>query len=208
MIALVDYGMGNIKSVENALLCAGADVRITAAAADILRAEAIIIPGVGAFAEGMLNVQRLGIMDALNEAVLARQMPFLGICLGMQFLADLSHEGGETGGFGWIPGTVERLAPEDRKRFKVPHMGWNDVERVRPCSLFEGIEKPVFYFVHSYHFRAWPEYVTGVCRHGQDVVVAVQRENIFGVQFHPEKSQGMGLRLLKNFCRLAKVSHA
>lgn len=209
MIAVVDYGMGNIQSVANALECAGVEVLVTSTAADLATAEAIIVPGVGAFAEGMANLDRLGLRATLDQQVLERKKPFLGICLGMQFLADLSCEGGQTRGFGWIPGRVERLEPEDRQRFKVPHMGWNDLVLTRPDPLLEGLgDQPVFYFVHGYHFQARPEYVTAVCQHGQQVVVAVRRDNIFGVQFHPEKSQGMGLKLLENFCRLAKASHA
>ncbi|NIA20653.1 MAG: imidazole glycerol phosphate synthase subunit HisH [Anaerolineaceae bacterium] len=210
MIALVDYGMGNMQSVFNALECVGAEVKVTSKPADLSAAAAIVVPGVGAFAEGMANLNRLGLVEALRGEVVERGKPLLGICLGMQFLATESLEGGgRTPGLGWIPGRVERLEPDDPKRFKVPHMGWNDVEVVGHCPLFKDIaDSLIYYHVHSYHFCAERRYVAAVCRHGQEVVVAVQRDNIFGVQFHPEKSQGMGLKLLDNFCALSGAKDA
>ncbi len=203
MIALVDYGMGNLKSVLNALECVGAEVRVTSDAADLRETAGIIIPGVGAFADGMSNLQRLEMMAALREEILGRKKPFLGICLGMQFLGEVGYESGETPGFGFIPGKVVRLDPADKKRFKIPHMGWNSLQVRQPCPLFEALgPNPVFYFVHSYHFEAHPQYICATSDHGQEVTAAVWKENIFGVQFHPEKSQGMGLKVLENFSRL------
>ncbi len=203
MIALVDYGMGNLKSVFNALECVGASVRVTSDPADLREAAGIIIPGVGAFADGISNLQRLNMMPTLREEILGRKKPFLGICLGMQFLAEVGYESGETPGFGFIPGKAVRLNPSDKKRFKVPHVGWNSLQVRQPCPLFEALgSSPVFYFVHSYHFDAHSQYVCAASDHGQEVTAAVWRENIFGVQFHPEKSQGMGLKVLENFSRL------
>jgi glutamine amidotransferase len=208
VIALVDYGMGNIRSVRNALVAAGAEVLVTATPEGLKEAGGIIVPGVGAFSDGMANLHRAGFIGALQEQVLAAKKPYLGICLGMQFLAEKSLEGGTWQGLNFLKGTVERLAPVDKEKFKIPHMGWNNVELTRPCPLFEGVgENPVFYFVHSYHFAAHRDDVTGICRHGQPVVAAVWKENLFGVQFHPEKSQGLGLKVLENFCRLAEGGH-
>jgi glutamine amidotransferase len=209
LIALVDYGMGNIRSVQNALVAAGAEVLITSTPEGLKEARGIIVPGVGAFSDGIANLNRAGFIETLQEQVLWDKKPYLGICLGMQFLAETSLEGGNWKGLNFLGGTVERLASGDNKRFKIPHMGWNDVEITRPCPLFEGVRKsPVFYFVHSYHFVARQEYVTGICHHGQQVVAAVWKENIFGVQFHPEKSQGMGLKVFENFCTLAEKGNA
>jgi len=201
--------MGNIRSVRNALVAAGAEVLVTSDPENLKDARGIIVPGVGAFSDGIANLHRSRLTEALEEQVLGRKKPYLGICLGMQFLAEMSLEGGTWKGLNFLKGTVKRLTPVDKEKFKIPHMGWNNVELLKPCPLFEGVgENPVFYFVHSYHFAARTEYVTGVCQHGQQVVAAVWRENVFGVQFHPEKSQGMGLKLLENFCRLADSGNA
>lgn len=201
MIALIDYGMGNLKSVKNALECLGAKVLVTSSPEKVSRADAIIVPGVGAFSDGMKNLHELGMIEALKKEVGQRQKPYLGICLGMQFLAEVGYESGETNGLGVIPGAVVRLNPDDKVQFKIPHMGWNDVKIVKQCPIFHSLTgKPVFYFVHSYHFEADTRYVSAVCCHGQAVTAAVWKDNIFGVQFHPEKSQGMGLKVLENFC--------
>jgi glutamine amidotransferase len=200
--------MGNIRSVRNALVAAGAEVMVTSDPKDLRDARGIIVPGVGAFSDGMANLRRLGLIEPLQEQVLTAKKPYLGICLGMQFLAEKSLEGGTWQGLSFLKGTVERLAPADKAKYKIPHMGWNNVELTKPCPLFAGVgDSPVFYFVHSYHFAAHREDVTGICRHGQPVIASVWRENLFGVQFHPEKSQGMGLKVLENFCRLAEGGH-
>jgi len=201
--------MGNIRSVRNALVAAGAEVLVTSDPRDLKDAGGIIVPGVGAFSDGIANLHRSGLTEALTEQVLGASKPYLGICLGMQFLAETSFEGGTWKGLGFLNGTVQRLAPGDKEKFKIPHMGWNDVELTKPCPLFAGVEEnPVFYFVHSYHFAAHRQQITGVCHHGQEVVAAVWRENVFGVEVHPEKSQGMGLKVLENFCRLADRGNA
>jgi imidazole glycerol-phosphate synthase subunit HisH len=205
IIALIEYGMGNIQSVRNALECVGAEVRVTSRKEDLVAAGGIVIPGVGAFADGIRNLTRMGVIETLREEVLTKKKPFLGICLGMQFLAEVSFEFGETAGLGFIPGKIVRLQPDDRKKFKIPHMGWNNVEVTRPASIFAGVsDDPVFYFVHSYHFETDRAYISAICRHGQDVTAAVSRENIHGVQFHPEKSQGIGLKVLENFCAIVE----
>jgi glutamine amidotransferase len=144
-------------------------------------------------------------IDALRHEVLDRGKPFLGLCLGMQFLADASEENGTHAGLGWIPGTVRRMRPSERQ-YKIPHMGWNTVAIRQPCPLFSDLpEAPVFYFVHAYHFDVAPEAasaVTTTCYHGVEFAASVRRDNIFGVQFHPEKSQRDGIKLIENFLAL------
>ncbi|MEW6219301.1 MAG: imidazole glycerol phosphate synthase subunit HisH [Thermodesulfobacteriota bacterium] len=202
MLAIIDYGMGNLRSIANAFLALGCQVLVTRAATDLEAADAIVLPGVGAFEDGMRRLRELGMIEALSRQVLDRRKPYLGVCLGMQFLASESHEHGVTKGLGWLPGTVERIVPEGGA-FKVPHIGWNDVEVVGFGPLFRDLApRPVFYFVHSYHLRPVPEsahLVTSRCWHGTDVVASVSLGHIHGVQFHPEKSQAAGLKLLRNF---------
>ena len=210
MLALIDYNMGNITSVANAFSAIGEDVKITSNSEDLKQAKAIILPGVGAFADGMENLKSLGVMETLHEEVIEKGKPYLGICLGLQFLATKGHEHVECNGFGWIKGTVRPLNPSGRE-FKVPHIGWNNVSLLGESgSLYDGLgESPVFYFVHSFHFVADDKsnvVVTAVCSHGEKVVASIQQDNIFGVQFHPEKSQGAGLRLIKNFANFVNKS--
>lgn len=207
MITVVDYGMGNLKSVANAFEAVGEKIRITQDPADLKAASAVILSGVGAFGEGMRRLREAGLVEALHETVLKERKPYLGICLGMQFLARTGFEHGTHAGFGWLEGQVVRLRPKD-PRCRVPHIGWNEVEVREGCPLFTDLEDgPVFYFVHSYHLV--PEggddkFVAGTCRHGQPVTAAVQKGHIFGVQFHPEKSQRSGLRVLRNFVRFVQ----
>jgi glutamine amidotransferase len=202
VIAVIDYGMGNLRSVMNAFAEIEQPATLTRSAEDLRRARAIVLPGVGAFGDGMRNLERLGVIDTLTEEVLGKGKPYLGICLGMQFLAEKSAEWGGYRGLGWIPGMVQRLEPADRT-YKVPHIGWNELEFPRPSALYADLEEPpVYYFVHSFHFVPAPEAagtVTAVCHHGETVTASVERGNVFGVQFHPEKSQRVGLRLLRNF---------
>lgn len=205
MIAIVDYGMGNLRSVANALEAIGQPAILTDRADDLRRADAIVLPGVGAFCDGMANLERSGLIGVLTEEVREGGKPYLGICLGMQFLAEYGAEGAGGRGLGWVPGTVRRLQPGDR-RFKVPHIGWNDLEIVRDGVLYADLpEAPVYYFVHGYHLVVSPEAqaaVTATCWHGESVVASIEQGNILGVQFHPEKSQRAGLRLLENFAKL------
>ncbi len=214
MIAIVDYGMGNLKSVVNAFHAIGEQVQVTSSPADLEAASGIVLPGVGAFEEGMNNLREAGFLPALNREVQEKKKPFLGICLGMQFLAEDSdeyrvHPSGERGqcrGFGWIQGHVVPLETHD-KRFKVPHMGWNNLEIKQTAPLYEKLpEAPIFYFVHGYHFQPRNHAViSAVCRHGVEVVASVQQGNLFGVQFHPEKSQQVGLHVLKNFVQFVRT---
>ena len=212
MITLVDYGMGNLRSVLNAFEAVGEKICLTSDPADLQKASAIVLPGVGAFGDGIKNLQELHLIEVLEEEVLRKKKPYLGICLGMQFLAEESFEGGRHRGFGWIRGAVRRIEPND-KRFKIPHMGWNDLKLERPSELFTGLpEAPIFYFVHGYQLEVGQEdaqAVTATCCHGTTITASVQKENIYGVQFHPEKSQRVGLQLLKNFVTLThQVEHA
>ena len=159
-------------------------------------ARALVLPGVGAFGAAMANLQASGLDVALREQVLVKKKPFLGVCLGMQLLAEDSTELGYHKGLGWIPGNVVRMAP--RKGLPVPHVGWNTLE----SSEFP--REAHFYFDHSYHFQCAPEWVLATCEYGGKWVAAVRRDNILGVQFHPEKSQRSGLKLLRKFVSLSK----
>ncbi|HWJ70229.1 MAG TPA: imidazole glycerol phosphate synthase subunit HisH [Sphingobium sp.] len=197
-IALIDYGAGNLRSVHNALLAAGArDVAITADADVVRRADRIILPGVGAFRACIEPLRAIpGMVEAMGEAVLAGGRPFLGICVGMQLLANAGEEFGRHAGLGWIAGTVRRIERAD-PAIKIPHMGWNDVTPARPHGLVLPGEA---YFLHSYHFAADdPADIVATTDHGGPLVAAVGRDNILGVQFHPEKSQAYGIATLARF---------
>jgi glutamine amidotransferase len=204
LIAVIDYGAGNLRSVVNALEAIGQKPLVTSNPADLAKASAIVLPGVGAFGDGMESLRRLNLIKVLNEEVLGKKKPYLGICLGLQFLAQVSFEQGTHDGLGWINGKVVRLEPCSSE-YRVPHIGWNDLQINRDSLLFEDLEdSPVFYFVHSYRLVVEEEdrdVVTATCWHGQSVTAAVQKDNIFAVQFHPEKSQRSGLNLLSNFVR-------
>lgn len=197
--------MGNLRSVANAFDSLGEKVCVTQDPQDLRKASAIVLPGVGAFGQGMENLRRLNLLEPLNEEVIGKGKPYLGLCLGMQFLARESAEFGRHEGLGWIGGVVRELKPAE-PGFKVPHMGWNNVEVRARAPLFEGMgESPVFYFVHSLVLEmdaAEQEKISAVCWHGTTVVASVQQGNIYGVQFHPEKSQQDGLKLLENFLQL------
>ena len=197
-IALIDYGAGNLRSVHNALLAAGArDVAITADPDAVRRAERIVLPGVGAFRACIEPLRAIpGMVEAMREAVFEGGRPFLGICVGMQLLADAGEEFGRHAGLGWIAGTVRRIERAD-PAIKVPHMGWNDVTPARPHDLVQPGEA---YFLHSYHFAADdPAAIVATTDHGGPLVAAVGRDNILGVQFHPEKSQAYGIATLARF---------
>lgn len=198
MVVIIDYGMGNLFSVKNALGAINAEVVISKNPEDLKKADHIILPGVGAFPDGMKNLKELGIIPALEDEVLKKKKPFLGICLGMQLLASEGEEHGLTSGLGWIKGRVRKFDVSEELR--IPHVGWNDVSPAPNAKLFAGIDSNIFYFVHSYFLV--PEnsgLVSASCEYGEKFTAAVESGNIFGVQFHPEKSQKSGLKLLKNF---------
>lgn len=200
IIALVDYGAGNLHSVHNALKVAGGQVTVTADPNVVRAADRIVLPGVGSFkacAQGLAAIPHM--IDALAERVLIGKAPFLGICVGMQLLATRGLEHGTTPGLGWLPGEVRKIEPSDAS-IKVPHMGWNDVAVMPHAKDHHVIEEGEAYYLHSYHFAADnPADVAAMTDHGEGLVAAVARGNILGVQFHPEKSQAFGLATLQRF---------
>ena len=210
-VVIIDYGSGNLRSVEKALQRAVADqgldcsVGVTSLPEDVLKATRIVLPGVGAFADCMRGVQLIaGLEDALEESVRRKGNPFLGICVGMQLLADKGFEHGQCAGLGWIGGEVVRIET-GQAQLKVPHMGWNELRMTRPHPVFSHLapgSSTHAYFVHSYHFRCANEPdMIATTDHGGNICAAIGRDNIVGTQFHPEKSQAPGLALLANFIR-------
>jgi glutamine amidotransferase len=200
-IAVVDYGMGNLRSVSKALerVAPGKDVLVTSDPAAIRAAERVVVPGQGAMPDCMRQLAASGARDAVVEA--AGSKPFLGICIGLQMLFERGEEG-DTPGLGILPGRVPRFAMSGpHASLKIPHMGWNEVRQARPHALWQGIgDGSRFYFVHSYYPRPADAALTAAtCEYGASFTCAVARDNIFAVQFHPEKSQNSGLRLLSNF---------
>jgi len=199
-VAIVDYGLGNLRSVANAFATLDCRIEIITAPASLKDASHIVLPGVGAFGDGMENLRSKGWIEALEEQVRGQKKPFLGICLGMQLLAATGTEHGSWRGLGWIDASVNRLTAASQG-LRVPHMGWNDVQVVGQPKLLKGLgDKPCFYFVHS--FAVVPEdrgVVSGFCEYGTDFAACIESGNILGVQFHPEKSHKVGLALLKNF---------
>ena len=205
MIGVIDYGAGNLRSVLNAFRALGHTPFVIQKPSELVQASGVVLPGVGAFGKGMEKLKQMGLIEALNEAALVQKKPFLGICLGIEFLGSVSREQGEHKGLGWLNGTVEAIVPSS-SRHRIPHMGWNNLALERTTPLFEGVsETPTFFFVHSYELvleRDESRFVTSTCDHGTKIISSVQKENIFGVQFHPEKSQADGLCVLKNFVNL------
>jgi imidazole glycerol-phosphate synthase subunit HisH len=202
-IAVVDYGMGNLRSVSKALehVAPGARIAVSGDPALIRASDRVVVPGQGALPDCMRNLASGGALEAVVEAL--RTKPFLGICLGLQMLFERGEEG-DTPGLGHFAGTVPRFQPASLPAgFKIPHMGWNEVLQDRPHALWEGIpDRSRFYFVHSYFARpADPSLTAGSCEYGMRFTCAVARDNIFATQFHPEKSQSAGLQLLSNFVR-------
>jgi len=201
MIVIVDYGMGNLASIANMLKKAGAATTITSDAATIRAAGKLILPGVGAFESGMRNLAERGLIEPLNDAVLNRRVPVIGLCLGMQLMTRHSEEG-TAAGLGWIDAETRRFRVADQS-LKVPHMGWNTMRFVKEHPLADALDNPRFYFVHSYHLVCNDESdVLGKTHYGYEFAASVAHDNILGVQFHPEKSHRFGLQLLKNFAAM------
>lgn len=202
-VLVIDYGVGNHRSVCNALERLGYVYAVSSDAAVIQSAPAYVLPGVGAFKEAMRNLEQCGIIETLREAVVQKGKPLLGICLGMQVLAEDSLEGGLTTGLGFIPGHVVPISAES---VRVPHVGWNDltVQKTEPLFITAIPARARFYFDHSYYFASDERYIAATVRYGDEITAAVQHNNIFGVQFHPEKSQTSGLRLLRAFMESTK----
>jgi len=198
MIAIIDYQMGNLRSVQKAFEHVGHAATITSDAADLARATKIVLPGVGAFRDAMAELRRRDLIGPIRDAI-AAEKPFLGICLGLQLLFDVSFEDGEWEGLGVLRGQVRRF--DVPAEFKVPHMGWNQVTAPRPCKLLDGLPDCAhFYFVHSYYVvPVDPSLVALEATYHQPFCAAVQRGPLFAAQFHPEKSQANGLQVLRNF---------
>lgn len=199
---IIDYGMCNLGSVRRAFEECGANVEVSSDPRDLANADRIVLPGVGAFGKGMSNLKEAGWISAIRDAVVEKRTPMLGICLGMQLLADRGYEGGEFEGLGLISGEVRRL--EARGQERIPHVGWNELHQKKHSPLFDDLkDKLDFYFVHSFHFFPKSSVdVLGVTPYCGSFVSAVGREHIFGVQFHPEKSQRPGFQLIRNFLRV------
>lgn len=205
-IALIDYGSGNLHSAGRALRAAAGgvdeayDILVTCDPDVIASADRIVLPGVGHFADCASNLWAVrGLVEALTEAVQVRGVPFFGICVGAQLLATIGLEDGETQGLDWIPGTVDKITPGDG--YRIPHMGWNGLEIPRPHSILAGLgADPHVYFTHSYAYRGAADADIAVTTtYGEPIIAAVARGNIFATQFHPEKSQRIGLQILSNF---------
>lgn len=198
MVAIIDYGAGNIKSVENAVRYLGQEAVLTRDPAVILSADHVILPGVGAFGDAMIRLRKYGLDNVLREVV-KKEIPLLGICLGLQLLFESSEESPGAQGLGILPGKVLRI-PDGEGR-KVPQIGWNDLTYPNEGRLFNGIEEGAYvYFVHSYYLRAGdPDIVTARTQYGVWIDAAVESGNVFATQFHPEKSEAVGMKILGNF---------
>ncbi len=198
--AIIDYGMGNLLSVQRAFEKCGSDAVIIDNPLELRDAERIVLPGVGAFPDAMDNLRKNGWIEELTRAVLEKETPILGICLGMQLLADKGYEVRECDGLGYIPGEIIRFTQTQEKE-RIPHVGWNEILKREDSPLFDGIADGTnYYFVHSYHFRvANEENIATVTPYCGEFVSSVIKDNIVGTQFHPEKSQKAGFKLIKNF---------
>jgi imidazole glycerol-phosphate synthase subunit HisH len=200
-VTIVDYGMGNIRSVFNAFTHLGCSVEITNKPADLKTSELIVLPGVGAFGEAMESLKKLNLIEELNFQVKDKKKPFLGICLGMQLIAESSKEKGGFQGLGWIPGHVIPIKVQSDLR--IPHMGWNEISNDSTDELLKGFPRGLnFYFVHSYWFNCGDKnHVHSTVNYGSELTASIKKENIFATQFHPERSHHNGLRLLENYLK-------
>ncbi|MEQ9168059.1 MAG: imidazole glycerol phosphate synthase subunit HisH [Fulvivirga sp.] len=201
MITIVDYGMGNLASIKNMLKKIGVSAEITSSPEVLKDAKRIVLPGVGAFDNAMINIRQRGLLDVLSQKAIIEKIPFLGICLGMQILMNSSEEGKEPG-LGWVEGKVKRFRFDaNSDRLKVPHMGWNVVQpKDESAVLFGSMKEPRFYFVHSYYVTCDNQnHILSTTTHGVEFTSSVRKGHIYGTQFHPEKSHKFGMQLFKNF---------
>ncbi len=203
MIAIIDYGAGNLFSVKNALDYLGEPNVISADPDEIKRADALILPGVGAFPDAMGKLEQSGLVGLLKTEI--ERKPLLGICLGMQVLFEGGYEFSKTAGLGFIPGKVDLIRFRENENYKLPHIGWNQLEISRKSALLDGLKTgDSVYFVHSYMAYTQPEFIAASCDYGGTVTAFVERGNVYGAQFHPEKSGEIGLQILRNFGGLVK----
>lgn len=202
-IVIVDYGMGNLNSVQKKFKRLNTNPEIVSDPKKLLDADRIVLPGVGNFQKAMKNLYAMNFVDMLNECVLTNNTPILGICLGMQLMAKYSEEGNSEG-LGWFDAEVVRFQVSNHLTFKIPHMGWNQIHKKKESMLMRDIpELSEFYFVHSFHFKSDDEtIVLNTTEYDYEFISAVEKDNIFGVQYHPEKSHDVGEQLLKNFIEL------
>jgi glutamine amidotransferase len=201
-LVIIDYGMGNLGSVRNAMSCLGQAAEISSDPAVMAEADAFVLPGVGAFGEAMARLKAMDLVSPLTEFVVSQGKPLLGICLGMQLLAEESREHGHHRGLGWIRGTVEPISPA--KGIRVPHVGWSETSIESGDTLFANIDaKTCFYFDHSYQLDCSKEIVSATTHYGATITAAIRSGNIVATQFHPEKSQRAGLKLIRNFLNMA-----
>ena len=201
-VVIIDYNMGNLRSVQKAFEKVGCDAIISSNHDVIESADKIVLPGVGSFRDGMRYLDELGLISILNREIIEKKKPFLGICLGMQLISSKSYENGETKGLNWVDAEVVKFDLEN-KNLKVPHVGWNSISYKDNNLLYRDIPNGSdFYFVHSYHFQTKENIVSSTTDYGIDFVSSIQKDNIYAFQFHPEKSQEVGLKLIKNFVEL------
>lgn len=205
-VVIVDYKLGNLKSVSGAVKKVGFSSIVSGKKEDILIADRLILPGVGAYGDGMDNLRQLGLIETLETAVMGKKIPILGICLGCQLMAEESFEFGHHKGLGWIKGSVVKFDLSS-SGLRIPHVGWNTLIKVKQDPVFYGIpDETLFYYVHSFFLNCKEDIVIGECEYGSLFTAAFHKNNIYGTQFHPEKSQRYGLEFLKNF--LSEVGNA
>lgn len=199
MIGIIDYGLGNLFSIHNALKSVNISSNIITSPSQIEYYDRLILPGVGAFPEGMKYLREKGFIETLRNT----SKPILGICLGMQLLFEEGEEFFKTEGLGLIPGRVVSIEKPSKDNLKIPHMGWNKLEIIKESSLSKSLEGNYVYFVHSYKVFTKTENIIAICDYGQPITAIVEKNNVFGTQFHPEKSGDIGIRLLKNFANIS-----